>query len=344
MMKISFFLTTIDSGAGTERAIAAQANSLAKSGSDVVIHSVYRTTGQLSFELDSRIKVVYWVDRETGTVVADNVSIDFEPSIIDMPSRIIPASWDDQFNLLTDLVSGRVIPDNDADVIVTTTPALSLLAGMFANPQTVVVAQEHRASISRGKGFIPLESAAGRIDCIVSLTEASNEWVAERVKHSGVQLATISNVLPEIFRPQSTTAEKMIIAAGRLAPGKQFAHLIHAFSRINTSFPDWRLRIYGEGPLEQALKDLAVGLSVDHQVEIVPAVSNLELEWPKGSILALTSRSEGQSLVIMEAAAAGVPSVAYDCPTGPAELIADRESGLLVSFTTSTDCRLRCPN
>ena len=259
-MKITFLVTTIDSAAGTERAIITQANSLVASGNDVEIHSVYRTTGTPAFALSKKVAVHYWVDNDPATESTGNLAGKNATGYRNMPSRLIPVSWDDQFSLMTDVTAGQILPTIDSAVIVTTTPALSLLAGSLANPRIVVVAQEHRASMRRGRGFEPLRRAAEHIDCIVSLTDASNEWLAKQLGGTGVRLQTIPNALPEVFRPQSTTVEKMVIAAGRLVPGKQFGQLIDAFSRASVTHPDWILRIYGDGPLKESLKNQAVRL------------------------------------------------------------------------------------
>ncbi|MEJ1230431.1 MAG: glycosyltransferase [Galbitalea sp.] len=48
------------------------------------------------------------------------------------------------------------------------------------------------------------------------------------------------------------------------------------------------------------------------------------------AVLLLTSRHEGQPLVILEALARGCPVVAYDVHYGPGEMIEDGRSGLLV--------------
>ena len=48
------------------------------------------------------------------------------------------------------------------------------------------------------------------------------------------------------------------------------------------------------------------------------------------SIYALSSRFEGFPLILCEAMSKGMAPVAFDCPTGPAEMIRDGENGLIV--------------
>jgi glycosyltransferase involved in cell wall biosynthesis len=49
----------------------------------------------------------------------------------------------------------------------------------------------------------------------------------------------------------------------------------------------------------------------------------------------LISRFEGFGIVLVEAKASGLPIIAYDCDTGPSELIMDNEDGFLIPFADS---------
>jgi glycosyltransferase involved in cell wall biosynthesis len=50
----------------------------------------------------------------------------------------------------------------------------------------------------------------------------------------------------------------------------------------------------------------------------------------QASLYLMTSRYEGLPMVLIEAMSFGLPLVAYDCKTGPAELIDDGVNGYLV--------------
>ena len=53
-------------------------------------------------------------------------------------------------------------------------------------------------------------------------------------------------------------------------------------------------------------------------------------EMAQASIYSLSSRYEGFPLVLIEAMSKGMAVVAFDCPTGPGDIVADHENGILV--------------
>lgn len=329
-MRVTYVLTTADAGAGTERAIFAQANSFARDGDDVSILSVYREVGTPYFDLDPRCRVDYVVDaapepEEDGLTLSQRLRRRWEPS------RLIPEEWDDQFCSASDAALPSALAAVDCDVLVTSTPALTVLAARFAPPEVVIVEQEHRAAVSRSAASMePLRRAAPEIDCLVSLTDRSTEWLRAELGPMAPQLETIYNSIPDVFYPQSSLTSTRILAAGRFVPQKNFAHLIQAFAEAAADQPEWTLRIHGHGPHETALRKLIRTVGMESRIELVPPVPDLLAEWSKASVFALSSRSEGLPLVALEAMAAGLPLVAYDCDTGPAEIIEDGLNGLLV--------------
>jgi glycosyltransferase involved in cell wall biosynthesis len=94
--------------------------------------------------------------------------------------------------------------------------------------------------------------------------------------------------------------------------------------------PEWRLRILGEGPWQEKLEAMIEKRGLGDSISLEPPVENLGPEMAKASIFVLSSRWEGLPLVLLEAMSVGMAVVSVDCPTGPRELIDDRENGLLV--------------
>ena len=53
-------------------------------------------------------------------------------------------------------------------------------------------------------------------------------------------------------------------------------------------------------------------------------------ELASASVFAFTSRREGFPMVLLEAMAVGLPVVAYDCPTGPSDILTDGVDGHVI--------------
>jgi glycosyltransferase involved in cell wall biosynthesis len=116
---------------------------------------------------------------------------------------------------------------------------------------------------------------------------------------------------------------------GRLDAEKGFDLLIAAFGRLAADFPDWGLAILGEGSLRQKLSAQVAALGLGDRVRL-PGVTDSAAALRQGELFVLSSRHEAFGLALAEAMAAGLPVIAADCPSGPAEIIHSGEDGLLV--------------
>lgn len=125
---------------------------------------------------------------------------------------------------------------------------------------------------------------------------------------------------------------KTVLAVGRLHEQKGFDMLLEAWNNVQRynvqCTKDWTLRIVGEGPqraaLEQQIKDLHLS-----NVVLAGRVENMVEEYDAASLFVLSSRYEGLPLALIEAMWCGLPCVAFDCPQGPAELLADGRGWLV---------------
>ncbi|MBO0889688.1 MAG: glycosyltransferase, partial [Acidothermales bacterium] len=125
-------------------------------------------------------------------------------------------------------------------------------------------------------------------------------------------------------------AEHTVIAAGRLGRQKGFDMLIDAFARTVPDHPDWRLRIFGGGRLATELQNRVAERGMTGHIALPGRTSRLGEQMRNASVYALSSRYEGLPMVLLEAMAYGVPAVAFDCHTGPADIVTDGVDGLLV--------------
>ncbi|SCW72475.1 Glycosyltransferase involved in cell wall bisynthesis [Sphingobium faniae] len=125
-------------------------------------------------------------------------------------------------------------------------------------------------------------------------------------------------------------AGKRIVAVGRLVPQKGFDLLLDAFAHVSDRIPGWSLVIWGEGPERARLEAQRDALGLNERVAM-PGVTREHGGWLReADIFVLSSRFEGWGIVIGEAMAAGIPTIAFDCCWGPGEMIDDGTSGLLV--------------
>lgn len=121
-----------------------------------------------------------------------------------------------------------------------------------------------------------------------------------------------------------------IVAAGRLIEQKNFPMLIHAMQVVVGTYPDIKLKIYGEGSLKPSLYELIQTIGLDDNIQLMGRTNDMPEVLSKASLFVLSSDFEGMPNALMEAMAIGVPCVSTDCPTGPRTLIVNGESGLLI--------------
>ena len=119
-----------------------------------------------------------------------------------------------------------------------------------------------------------------------------------------------------------------ILAVGRLHEQKGFDLLLQAWQPIEKTYSDWSLRIVGEGPKRAELEAQIESQGLK-RVVLAGTTNDVLSEYAAASLYILSSRYEGLPLSLIEAMWSGLPCIAFDCPQGPAELLAE-DRGWLV--------------
>jgi glycosyltransferase involved in cell wall biosynthesis len=121
----------------------------------------------------------------------------------------------------------------------------------------------------------------------------------------------------------------VILAVGRLTKQKDFPTLIRAFAQVHQTRPT-RLLILGEGPDRPALEAMVNQLGLGDDIAMPGFVENPYAYMSRASLYVLSSQWEGLPTVLIEALYCGSPIIATDCPSGPREILADGQHGVLV--------------
>lgn len=324
-MKISFLINNIYGIGGTNRTVINLAEALSVRH-DVEIVSVFRRANSTKFEISPRVTVRALVDLRPG-------SGDRGAAGSDEPSEVVPRQEEfyAQYSRFTD---GRIIRElarTDADVVVGTRPSLNLFVAAHTRDGALRVAQEHMTHLAIPPAVrAEMTRVYPRLDAITTVTEADARSFTENTPIPGIPVVGIPNSVPQPAVAPSDCTRKIVVSAGRMHHVKRYDLLIRAFARLADEFPDWQLRIYGDGGEAGTLRALVTELGLTGRALLMGGFSPIESEWAKGSIAAVTSSAESFGMTLVEAMRCGLPVVSTDCPVGPREILRDGEDGFLV--------------
>jgi glycosyltransferase involved in cell wall biosynthesis len=118
---------------------------------------------------------------------------------------------------------------------------------------------------------------------------------------------------------------------GRLVPHKRVELALEAAARIRRHLPGLRVLVVGQGYWEPRLRAAVTRLGLEDAVELLGWLDEeakqrvLASSW----VLAMPSLKEGWGLAVVEAAAAGTPTVAFRAAGGVRESVVHGATGLL---------------
>ena len=141
-------------------------------------------------------------------------------------------------------------------------------------------------------------------------------------------------VIPNfIDKPKSYVkdyAVKHAVAVGRLEHQKGFDRLINCWKAAIETHPGWQLDIYGEGPLRDELQRQIDSFRLQEIIKLRGTCTDMAEKYTQYSLHLMSSRHEGLPMTLLEAQAAGLPSVTFDFEYGAADIVTDGVNGFLV--------------
>lgn len=124
---------------------------------------------------------------------------------------------------------------------------------------------------------------------------------------------------------------KRVLYLGRVDPEKSISNVLMAFAGVLEKVPDAELVIAGDGIDKDHLVDLARALGIDAQTKFlgrIMSVPEAVAIYRSATLFATASETETQGIVLIEAAATGLPIVAVDAGA-VRELCQDGKNGVL---------------
>jgi glycosyltransferase involved in cell wall biosynthesis len=136
----------------------------------------------------------------------------------------------------------------------------------------------------------------------------------------------------ESFRAEFGLSDTDIVIASiaQLIPRKGHRYLLEATAQIKAGHPDLKLIVYGQGPLENELREQAARLGLGGTVQFAGFRQDLDDYLACIDLLVHPALAEGLGVATLKAAAAGVPVVGF-AAGGLCEAVIDGETGFLVA-------------
>lgn len=186
------------------------------------------------------------------------------------------------------------------------------------------VMPENKLNRALRKMFYPM------VDGIIFQTEMASEFFSKSIRKKGEIILNPLDTerIPDI--PVTKNKKKTVVSVGRLASQKNHKLLIDAFRDFARFYDDYKLLIYGNGPLKEELMAHARANLYPDSYEFCQATNDVWNEVFDAGMFVMTSDYEGLPNALMEAMACGIPCISTDCPSGgPKALIEDGINGYL---------------
>ena len=310
MKKIVFFVGSMNWG-GAEKVVSILANDYAKNGWDVAIVSLLSTESK--YILEKNIKLIHIVRNKRKYLYNVFFWIKGIRKFLTSYKPDIIVSFVCRINILV------------------------LLAKILSKNKSRTIISERNDPEFDGRGKIALflaNTLYPKSDLLICQSSKEKEFFNKKIQRKTV---VIKNPIELFSRPVPFEEKRpIIINAARLDSSKNQEMLIRVFSRIvsENKNKDYRLIIYGTGPLKEKLQSIVHDLNSSDFITIMDSTLEIHKKMAEASIFCLTSKYEGMSNSLMEALALGTPSIST-MVSGSNDLIIDGVNGFLIRIGDS---------
>ena len=303
------------SGGGAERVASLLASYLAENQYEVLFICAYHTVEEDSkapYPLDSRVKVQY-------IQVKTNIS----------PLRFMTRS----------VRIRQAVRDFSPDWVVSLITYEALLTTFSKYP--VIYSLRNDPGRTMAQGFRSRLTAfmLSRAKKIVFQSQGAQDFFQSGIREKSVVIPNPINT-KELPLWTEFAHEKKFMTACRLRGQKNLPMLAEAFAMVHKEHPDYTLEIYGQGDLENEIREKIRSLQAEDYIFLKGFTADVHGVMARSSGFVLSSNHEGLSNSMLEALCMGVPCVCTDCPPGSVrEYIVSGENGFLTRVGDAQDMK-----
>ena len=298
--------------------IAFVINSLGPGGAERVMNSILHTAPQDAWECH-----LILLDREPEhRTPPDFVEVHRLDCRMGLPASILQLRKTLK-SIEPDLVVSFLVRANVAAIVASRAVGAPVIISERAQLTTHLA--ERHAGLRRWAASAAPRLAYPHADHVIAVSEGVR---SDLVRNFGVmrkRAETIPNPfdLDRIAKDASAEPElplppRFMVSVGRLVNAKGFGDLVEAYALAQ---PDLPLCILGEGPDRPALEAQISALGLADRVMLPGYVKNPFAVVGRAELFVSASHCEGFPNAMAEAMALGLPVVATDCPSGPAEIL-----------------------
>ena len=325
-MRIRYLLLNAYGGGGTIRVTLSTAGVLAERGHDVEVASLTQRRLRPRFPVPPGVRLVSLASPFRPVRGLSRAALAGTQSRLAHPNDRLGT----HLSRAHDHWLRRYLADQDDCVVVGTRMSVNLALAQLRTDRQVALAQEHNHLAKAPEVRAAYAAQYPLLDGVAVLT-AADAAQYRALLGTTTRVDVVPNALPHGITPRrSPLTATVAVAAGSLIRRKGFDLLVDAWRPVAAAHPEWRLRIYGVGDQADELATRIERAGLSGTVTLEGFAADLAGRLDEASLFVLPSRREGMPLVLLEAMAAGLPVVAADCPTGPAEILQGGTSGRLV--------------
>ena len=307
-MHIVYLVENIDVAGGIERSLTTRVNYLMECGNyDITIVCTQKKTGIPYFELNPNVKILFLEPLTSKKTVLGRIFLRYKQS--------------------------KQILQLKSDLIISVKYSLHNVFFQFLRKKQKLISEIREPKEQYDLNLSSIKSKCNRKirnhvfkkqDRLIVLTQI------DKINWGFNNIHVIPNSITINPTNVSDLNKKQVLALGRLHPIKGYTLLIAAWKKVLDKHNDWHLKICGQGDEYQNLLNLSIELNITNNITITNQFLSVIPQFLDSSIFVLTSQYEAFGNVLIEAKTCGVPSIAFDAPSGPREIIKHAEDGFLI--------------